>query len=246
MYKAILIDDEPWTLQALETLFPWADYDFELIASSSDSLIAKDLMIKQQPDVILTDINMPEISGLDLMSLAKSLNIKTKFVIISAYDSFKFAQEAIKYGAIEYVLKPLSLQDAHKTLENIKNALDKENGIDVTIKSPPYAISNNSFKDMIEYIKNNFTEKLTLNKLSELFNLNPSYCCQLFKKYYNCSFFDFVTDLKMRAAATMITKDGKSSTEIAEILNYDYSYFNKIFKKYYGITPLSYKKGYRK
>ena len=84
MYTALLVDDEPWTLQSLAMLFPWKTYNFELLDAVSDSDTAMELLIKKLPDIVFTDINMPGMSGLELMTQAQRRNLETKFVIISA------------------------------------------------------------------------------------------------------------------------------------------------------------------
>ena len=245
MYTALLVDDEPWTLQSLAMLFPWKTYNFELLDAVSDSDTAMDLLIKKLPDIVFTDVNMPGISGLELMNQAQKRNLETKFVIISAHSDFRYAQEAIRNGALDYLLKPITEDDAINVLIKLQKHLDEKYAVSLHTPTAHVSISNPSFAQMLSYIDANYMEKLSLHTVSELFGLSDSYCCQLFQKYFNCSFFEYIINLKMNQAAKLLL-EGKSTQEIAGFLNYDYSHFNKSFKKYFGVTPYEYKKGRRK
>lgn len=245
MYTAVLLDDELWTLRSLESMFPWDKYNFELLLATTNSNEARDTILSSVSDLVITDISMPEISGIDLMRLAKDRRLRTKFVVISAHDNFTYAQEALRCGTIDYLLKPVSKEDADRILQLAKEYLDSRNTANILPKNAKFIISNQSFAELLEYINCNYMERLSLNSVAALFSLNPSYCCQLFQKYFNCSFSEYVTTLKMTKAKDMLS-NGKNVLDTANFLNYEYSYFNKIFKKYYGCTPYSYIKGHQK
>ena len=245
MYTALLVDDEPWTLQSLALLFPWQKYNFELLDAVSDSDTAMDLIIRRMPDIVFTDINMPGMSGLEMMVQAQKRHLDTKFVVISAHSDFRYAQEAIRNGALDYLLKPITEEDACRVLKAMKEQLDEKHALQSHMPTAHVNISNPSFAKLLSYIDANYMEKLSLHAVSELFDLTDSYCCQLFQKYLNCSFSEYIITLKMNQAVKMLA-DGKSTQEIAGFLNYDYAHFNKSFKKYFGVTPYEYKKGRRK
>ena len=79
MYKVILVDDEEWTLKRLNIIFRWSEYGFELIDTFNNARLALDTIVTQKPDLVLTDIRMPEYSGLDIVRIARENNCKTKF-----------------------------------------------------------------------------------------------------------------------------------------------------------------------
>lgn len=106
MYRMIMVDDEPWTLLGLSTLLPWEAEGFRVEAACTDPGEALARIRSNPPDAVITDIRMPGLSGLDLMRQAREEGIGSEFVLISAYSDFRLAQEAIRNGAFDYMLKP--------------------------------------------------------------------------------------------------------------------------------------------
>ncbi len=126
MYKAILVDDEPWALNGLKTIIDWQQYGFEISGTYANGLYALKELDKIRPDVIFTDIKMPKMSGVELISQSQKIIPEIESVIISAYGDFKVAQKAIEYGAIGYILKPLNQEDIVAVLKKIKTKLDSK------------------------------------------------------------------------------------------------------------------------
>lgn len=241
MYRVIIVDDEPWALLGIKKTFKWDFFGFEITNETTDSEEAIELILKEKPDVVFTDISMPELSGIDIIRIARGKGLKTIFVIISGYADFKFAQEAIKYGAFEYCLKPIMQEEADRILKNVKNACDRENGI-YDIEYNEIDISSLSFKKVISYIHKNYKNKLQLNEIAEMFDLHPNYCCSLFKKHFDCNFTSYVVGVRMKEAEKLLIQGEMSLQEIASSVGCnDYYYFNKTFKKYFGLTPHQYK-----
>ena len=239
MYKVILVDDEKIALDMLEQSFKWKDYGFQITGVFTDAQSALKRIKELSADVVFTDIEMPAMNGLDFASEVRKSVPGAKIIILSAYDKFSYAQQAISIGVFEYLLKPITEERAEDLLLKLKVQLDKDNGVYSEIDDS-YGIKNVRFKTMIEYINNNYMKKLSLSELADMFNLNVTFCCSLFNKNFNCTFIEYCTKLRMKKAAELI-KDGEMNVyQIAEYLNYDYIYFNKLFKKHYGMTPRRY------
>lgn len=241
LYSVILVDDEHWTLESLKLMFPWKKYNFELIQCTTDGKEALNLISSLNPHLVISDISMPGYTGLDLMHFVANRKLRSKFIIVSAHDNFEYAKEAVHCDAIEYLLKPLSEEDAENALKKAKDFFDNSYHTTISRKETNFGISNRAFSNMIDYINNNYMERLTLSSVTSLFNINSSYCCQLFKKYYDCSFSDYINNLKLIKAKDLLLQ-GKSVRDTADYLNYDYSYFNKLFKKQFGCTPYTFLK----
>ena len=107
MYTVLLIDDEPRILRGLHKTFKWGEMGFEVIAETTDSVKALELIFSLNPDVVFTDIRMPEIDGIELMKKVRAKGLDTEFVVISGFAEFEFAREALKVGALDYIMKPL-------------------------------------------------------------------------------------------------------------------------------------------
>jgi two-component system, response regulator YesN len=124
MFRAIVVEDEPWTLRWISNTFKWEKMGFELIAQTLDPEEAFQIICSERPDVVFTDIRMPEISGLDLMKMTREKGIDTEFVIISRFAEFSYAQQAIRQGAFDYRLKPVQKDEAEELLKNLYTFLE--------------------------------------------------------------------------------------------------------------------------
>lgn len=117
MLKVLLVDDEPFILQGLEVLIDWEEEDFEITGTAHDGREALEFLKNHNVDLILADINMPVVSGLELLKKIREENISNAFfVILSGYADFSYAREAIKYKCTDYILKPVEKEQLLETL----------------------------------------------------------------------------------------------------------------------------------
>lgn len=124
MYKVLLVDDEPWALSGIRNTFQWEKFGFEVIAETTVPAEAFDIIINQRPDVVFTDVRMPEMSGLELMEKVRERGLDTEFVVVSGFGEFSYAQQAIRQGAFDYCLKPLEFDYADKLLDKLYKYLE--------------------------------------------------------------------------------------------------------------------------
>ena len=127
MIKVFLVEDEIIIREAIHKMIPWAEYGFELIGEAKDGEMALPLIKKSKPDVLITDIKMPFMDGLTLSRLVKKDLPNTKIIIISGYDDFDYARQAITLGIEQYLLKPISKDEFLELLEGIRSKYKKEN-----------------------------------------------------------------------------------------------------------------------
>lgn len=126
MLKIIIADDEPFFIEGLKVLIDWEKHGYEIIGVAYNGEEAIEKIIAQKPDVVLTDLRMPEIEGLEIIrKCIKELYLNPKFIIISGYDDFSYAQKAMKYGVNHYILKPVDEETLINALSEIKADLFK-------------------------------------------------------------------------------------------------------------------------
>lgn len=121
MIKAIIVEDKFITRQGLVRDINWTELGFELVGQAPNGRKALELIEKTRPDVVLTDIMMPDMDGLAMMEQVRVSYPDMFFVIISGHDDFEFAKRALKAGAFDYLLKPIVLQDVVEVLEKIRS-----------------------------------------------------------------------------------------------------------------------------
>ena len=126
MYSVLVVDDEIRQREAVIKSVEWEKAGFSVIGDAENGIEALDLLETLEPDLILTDIKMPLMTGLELASKVREIRPATKFVILSGYDDFEYAQEAFKYNVIRYLLKPISASELGEEFIKIKTEMDEE------------------------------------------------------------------------------------------------------------------------
>ena len=126
MYRVLIVDDEIMIRRGLSRIIPWGEIGFDLVGAVGDAQEALQIIKEQKIDALLTDISMPEMSGLELIRQARKLQSKIRTVVISGYSEFDYAREAIALKVEEYVLKPLDPDKIRMIFQTIKQELDKE------------------------------------------------------------------------------------------------------------------------
>lgn len=126
MYRVLVVDDEKNIRERLLRSFPWNETGFQVIGSAGDGLEALDMIERYAPHVVMTDILMPEMNGIELAKAIQATHPHIKVLILSAYDDFKYAQDAIRYGVKGYLLKPLMKDEFVDVLQGIALELNKD------------------------------------------------------------------------------------------------------------------------
>ena len=127
-YKVFLVEDEVVTREGIRDNVGWQVHGFEFCGEAPDGEMALPLLQTVKPDVLITDIRMPFMDGLELSRIVRDRMPGTKIIILSGHDEFEYAQKAISLGVSEYLLKPISVQDLHAVLQKVAAELDRESG----------------------------------------------------------------------------------------------------------------------
>ena len=125
-YKVLLVDDEEEVRNAIEQRINWEELGFEVIGKAQNGVKAMEIAEKLQPDVVITDIKMPYMNGLELARNLKEENPGVRILILTGFDEFEYAKEAVHLEIEEYILKPLNAAEITKVFEDLKKKLDQE------------------------------------------------------------------------------------------------------------------------
>ncbi len=151
MYKVMLADDENLILQGLENIIEWEELGLEIINKASNGKEAIEMFKEKPVDIVVTDINMPQVTGLDLLKELRKINSDVKFIILSGYDDFSYAKKGIELGVENYILKPIDEEELEKTLRNTISKIDLER------KENKSKLGKHNF--LIKLIKGKLSEK---------------------------------------------------------------------------------------
>ena len=259
MYSMIVADDELWIRERIITSIDWKKIGITAIGEAADGEEALALCRELKPDIILTDIRMPGINGLDFIKTLYEEKIVTKVVIISGYSDFSYAQKAIKLGVVDYILKPVENAELVTIVKKCMRQIEAETfrnslleqadsrkkmteKLTDYVNTPGGSRKRNTIEKAIDFINKNYSRPITLIDVSEDVMLNPSYFSKLFKESMGTSFNRYLTQFRLNKAKELMSDPTFRIKEIADLVGYDdVRYFIKVFKSYTGLSPNIYK-----
>ena len=249
MYKLLIADDEAKIRDGLVNYIPWDTFGFQVVAEGENGKQVLDYIFHHPVDVVLCDIKMPIMSGIELASVLYEQRHKTKVVFLSAYKDFEYAQKAIVYGVRNYIIKPTKFNELLNTFSKIRDELDLEkNGSkhNVDNNSAPEVIKSLGYHDKIintakTYVNKNYKDA-NLKKAAELIHMNTYYFSRFFKQKTGQNFSEYVISVKFEKAAELLRDVKYKTYEVGMLVGYDNAHnFSRAFKNYYGITPTEYR-----
>jgi two-component system, response regulator YesN len=237
--KLIIADDELYVRESLSEL-DWNRYGITLAGTASDGREAVDLCRKLLPDLLLTDIRMPHLSGLEAMKLLKAEFPAMKFIILSGWSEFEYARGAIRLGASDYLIKPCrdeEIADAVRVALTQPAGKRQVQALGSMEEQAPSA-KRHAVRMACSQIQEDLSIAVTLSEVAEKVNMNASALSRLFRQEMGCSFSEYVTSARMNMAKKLLIESNMKVHEIAQKVGYvSVSHFVQVFGDYTGITP---------
>lgn len=250
MLTVYFVDDEEWLLTEMATVIDWSSYGFEICGSNTDPFFAREEILERNPDLVMCDIYMDGLSGLELAKSVRDKNDLIAFCFISAYDKFEYAVSAIKLGAVDYLTKPLKKEELISVVERIiskKNDGDLEQAQGLDAGGNAERTNNQIVNLIVGEIEENCAKEHSLDRYAKKYGYNTSYLSALFKKEMKKSFLEFLIGFRMEKAKGLLTSTPLSVSEISYQVGYaDYYHFAKAFKQNVGWTPTEYREKYKR
>ena len=239
MFKVYLVDDDPIILDDVSAKPVWQECGFEIMGKSTSSREAFKEIQAQRPDLVMCDLKMPGLDGIDLMTQLKLAGVGCEFLMLSAHASFHDSRDFFKQDGFDYLLKPVDEMELQIALERLARLLFKKNPL--STEELTQTENSEAIDSIMTYIRRNYSKKLSLNHLGQVFHFNPNYICNLFAKQYGQTFTTILTNIRMTEAARMIKGTGKPLKEVAAECGYtNYFYFCRVFKEFFGCVPSEY------
>ena len=162
MWKLVVADDEPKIRRGIEKILNWNEFNIEIVGEAEDGEIALEVIEEKTPDIILLDINMPFLNGINLLQKLKDINNKSIVIIISGYDDFSYAQKALQFNVFDYILKPVNKKSMEEIITKAVhklNEIEKENNY--------FEWINKQLNKNMDVLKKTFFSEWLNNKLSD-------------------------------------------------------------------------------
>ncbi len=263
MYKFLLADDEEIVRRGLREKIAWAEVGFEFLEPCQNGREAIQRITREHPDVVMTDICMPLVDGLEVAAYVADRFPEIIVIILSGYDEFEYARSALRCRVAEYLLKPITSREFSVLITKLKTRLDetpsRRSGRQIAGARSKFPVSDETadlFKakgwqsfapakvtETQEYIERNFAKKkLSIDEICRDLFISPSYLSRLLKHHLGKTFVDALTDFRVEKAKQLISASDMNIYAVADAVGFsDPHYFSTVFKKVTGVTPSEYR-----
>lgn len=207
---------------------------------------------REEPQILLMDVVMPGITGLEAARKIRSTGRPCVIVFLSAYDNFSYAREAISLRAMEYLLKPCSERELLTAVENALGLYERlrpgQGGTQERMllgEGEEESARLSFIREHIEcYIRENYASNLSMQKAAQAMNYSDTYFCRLFKQIFGVNFSTYLARFRVERARDLLSGTMHSVKEVGAACGYsDTSYFIRVFKRITGQTPAEYRIG---
>ena len=255
MIKVFLVEDEVVMRNGIKNNIPWEKEGLMFAGEASDGELAYPMIKKAQPDILITDIRMPEVDGTELVRRIREQGYEMPVIILTAMTDFAIARDLIHYQIQNYIVKPFSIEEILKETEVAIEELKKRSQMKMAqkivkefpelVETPPSS-ENQLISQAVEYISSHLDGAASLNDISGALHVSKAYLSTLFKREMNTTVTDFVTKQRMKEAKKLLLETDMLVSEIYLKVGYQSDkYFIKVFKEMEGVTPLAYRKRWK-
>lgn len=248
MYRVLIVDDEYEIRNGLIQYLPWRDMGFEVAGEAENGRQALEILSENPVDVVLCDIKMPVMSGIEFAKEVEKQKLKPRIVFLSGYREFEYACQAVEYGVNRYIVKSAKYEELIEAFTKLRNHLDEERkDRENLIENNAEALSrgydyNKKIIDRVKaYIEENYKDA-SLDEAARIVHLNPNYLSKFFRLKTGKHFHGYVLDVKMQKAAELLKDIRFRTYQVSDELGYENSRsFTRAFRNYYGKSPREFK-----
>ncbi len=237
MYRLVILDDEEKIVEGIANLFPWGQIGFEVVGKFQAAKAALEFLKKETVDVVMSDIEMPDMNGLDFCRKIHEIS-NTKIVLFSSHQNYEYFRSAIKNKVLDYLLKPIKYDELLACFEKVREILQEEQGVNLSESKTYY---EQIVAEVKAYIEENY-KNASLELAAERVNLSSSYLSKIFKDKSGVGFSDYLLKVRMEQACKMLENIHYKSYDIAYYLGYDNpKNFSRAFKSYFNLSPTEFR-----
>ncbi len=228
--KLLIVDDEQFIREGLKNCINWAANGITQVETARSGMEALECFDRDYYDILIVDVQMPKMSGLELAEKIQGISPYTKIIILSGYAEFEYAKKALELNVLSYLLKPVNIDELERLIEKIS----KEEGSHT---------SGAVVEKAKDFIKQHYRDQLSIQDVADHVERNADYLSNLFSKKEGVTFTEYLNSLRIKKAQQLLLNTSQYTYEISESVGYsDYRYFTQVFKKITGHSPSEYRK----
>lgn len=250
--RLLVADDENRIRNGLLSL-PWESIGIDKVYQAENGLEAIEILKQKKIDIVISDIKMPGVSGLELAEYIQKCGMDTAVILLTGFSEFEYAREALRNGVCDYMLKPIRPKDILETVANVKESLEKKRYKEKVVEKYEAAAGSRDYHEQIawhfkgvneqaiEILKDmaqNFSQGISLNSLAEKYHFSVGYLSRMIKKETGYSFSEILNSIRLAGAVELLQKDNVKLSLVGDSVGFsDQKYFSQVFKKAFGMSP---------
>lgn len=250
-YGLVVVDDHRFIRESIKRTIDWGAIGVELLGEAQNGLEAEELIARLGPDIVITDIRMPGLEGLDLAERLRALSERSKVIVITGFQEFDYALRALKLGVVDFVQKPIKNEELVAAVRKAIEAIDRERPPAAAgeaeaaesgrVPGPSYGYLVDS---ILAFIDKHYAENLTLDRIAAEFKISPSHASRIIGKATGSGFVQQVNRRRIAAAERLLADPSLRIKEIVSACGFsDYAYFLKVFRELSGCAPQQFRDG---
>lgn len=241
MYKVVIIDDEPIIVEGLSKAVHWEKWNCQVAATAENGQSGIEIIKRENPDILFSDIRMPGMDGLSMIAALKSEHPHMQIAILTGFRDFEYAREAIRLGVTRFLLKPSKMEELEEAVEVMVQNLShrKENTEGEKEEGGPEAAAAGSFiaQNAVKYIEENYMEKLKLSDVADHVYVSQWHLSKILNQHVEKSFSDILNHARIEKAKELLREPSLRIGDIAEKVGFlDMAHFSRVFKKHTGVS----------
>ncbi len=245
-YQVLLADDEFYVRKGLLRRFEeMQGDDFRVVAEAENGEAALAMLEKHDIQLVITDIRMPLMDGLELTQKIKERYPNILTVILTGYPDFEYARKALRYGAFDYLVKPVSEEALDNLFTRVRTRLSEK--YELPEEEGTARSGEECVRIAIRYMKEHYMENIDISSLADELGFHSSYLTRLFGKHAGVTPLKYLTEIRIREAQHLLLDTDLPICEVGARVGYpDQFHFSKTFRKATGMNPSAYRKAEKK
>ncbi len=246
MYKVVVVEDETMARKGIILTIDWSALGCVVVGEAANGEEGAALVARLAPDIVVTDVKMPRMDGVEMITKLRGEGCAAKFIILTAYSDFKYAQSALRLGVSDYLLKPLKDGELEEVVRHIQGQeknreAQAETDAPVLRLNPVKNTKNKYVEQAVQLIRDHYREDINISTVAGELKISEGYLSRVFKKETDYTFTSYLTLYRMKIAMNLLKDCRVKVYEVAEQVGYsDTAYFSAQFKKVTGISPSEY------
>ncbi len=240
MKRVVIVEDEELVRRGIALAVDWQSVDCAVVGEAANGEEALEVIRREKPEVIVTDIKMPRLDGIEMLRQLRSEGNTAAVILLTAYSDFSYAQSALKLGAADYLLKPFHDGELEEAIRRLGLGSGKApDGVEISGEGKSKYVM-----EVLRYISGHYAEPdLGISQVAADLGISEGHLSHVFKKETGRTLGSYIADYRIQKAKELLRDCRSKVYEVAEQVGYrDITYFSAAFKKAVGVSPSEFQK----